>query len=133
MGSVGERNAARRHTLRHEQQSAEQALEWAPDVAGIVGLRGADADHSRVSKLAREASEPFEFLPGAARSASLGVGKLYHGRRNVLKKEFSSEQSIDMPRASGHLGAVPSYCRDNRLTRENPLGFTLRGAGASVL
>jgi len=132
---AGEKNVARRHTLLHEQQSADQFLEWAPSLAGYGGPRGGDVDYARINKLKRESSEPFEFLPGAARNAPIGASKLFHGRKNVLTREQSSGQSIDMPRASGIElgGAVPSYCRDNRLQRENPLGFTLRGAGASVL
>merc|ERR1712060_423260 len=92
---AGEKNMARRHTLLHEQQSAEQSLEWAPDFAIIRVPRGVDADYSRVSKLGREDSEPFEFLPGAARNAPLGGGKLFHGRKNVLTREHSSGQSIN--------------------------------------
>lgn len=128
------RQVGRRHILKHERYAADQALEWVPSQANLIrAALGKDADHSRISAFKKEDGEAFDFLHGAIRNAPEVLGDKFHGRRNVLTREQSSMQSLDMPRASGYQGAVPSYARDGRLARENPLGGVFRGAGASVL
>jgi len=126
-----QKNVARRNVLRHELQSAEQALEWVPALANMGRARSMDIDYSRVNAFKKEDGEAFEFLSGAIRNTSIPGGDKFHGRRNVLSREASSLQSLDMPRANGHAGAVPSYGRDGRLAREH--GGVFRGAGKSML
>jgi len=135
---AAERRAAR-HTLLHEQHSADQALEWVPSLKKSTSsgalVAGMAKDFCRVNRMRRENSEPFEFLPGAGRNAPPASEGGCHARKNILVRESTAGQSIDMPRASALDcgGGVPSFLRDNRLARENPSGFALRGAGAAVL
>jgi len=127
------RPAARRHTLRHEQQAAEQALEWVPE----RHPGGQRTDHARVSTLKREEGEPYDFLPGASRraaSAAVANAEGNHARRNMLQRELTSIQSIDMPQTSGNSvdGAVPHYGRVGSLVKENPAGFHRMPAAVCV-
>jgi len=121
-------NAARRHQLRHEQQEADQALEWVPSSAAAAPTGG-----FRVNALAREEKEQFgEFLPGAARNASAAGAEGVYGKKNIMAREFTSNQSVDMPRARGGNGDVPSYQRCAKLERDNPAGCNHRlAAGGS--
>jgi len=122
------RNNARKSTLMQERQAADQGLEWVPSAAAL-----GKKDFSRLKAQRKEEGESYDFLPGAARNAvSAATGSDGdHGRRNVLNRELSSIQSIDMPRNSGNDGAVPSYGRAAALARENPVGF--QRVGAKVL
>lgn len=125
-GEPAVRNAARRHTLRHERQAADQKLEWAPVPAMHPGGEGS---HGIVNAFKREEKEAIgEFLPGAARNAPPGFAD-QHGRRNVLNRETSTHQSLDAPQPSGFDGEVPSYGRKGKLVRENPVGFASGNAG----
>mmetsp|Transcript_74897 Transcript_74897/g.207362 ORF Transcript_74897/g.207362 Transcript_74897/m.207362 type:complete len:248 (-) Transcript_74897:155-898(-) len=121
-------NAARRSVLRHEMQAADQALEWVPKNGARA--RSMDAEYGRINAFKKADGEAFDFLPGAHKNASVPIGVLNRGRRNVLMREHSSLQSLEGPRANSFDGGVPYFARDNRLARENPV---FRGAGASVL
>lgn len=117
------KSAARRNHLRHEQLDADQALEWVPSAA--TG-RPPSGERGRVRALQREEKEAVgEFLAGAARNASAAGGDGVYGKKNIMSREFTSNQSVDMPQASGHQGAVPSYGRNAKLQRENPVGFAV--------
>lgn len=115
----GERDRARKNTLGNEHKAADQALEWAP-TSGLARPSGG----ARVNQLEREEKALVgEFLSGAARNASKSGGDGLYGRKNIIAREFTSEQSVDMPRASRQEGVVPGYNRQAKLERENPVGF----------
>lgn len=122
------KSAGRSHTLRNENQAADQALEWGPSALPGAGPREYVA---RVNMLAREEKElagAGEYLPGAARNAAPIAADGVHGRRNIMNREFASEQSKEMPRAAGYHGDVPTYGRASKLSRENPGGFLPKDA-----
>jgi hypothetical protein len=111
---------ARRHTLRHEQQAADQALEWAADVASHRDDSNSEIrSHARVNVNARErsdAAQTMEMAPAVQVTSAVtsAVGRDYHGRRNVLVREAVNE-SAEAPIASGFSADVPTYGRKQML------------------
>lgn len=116
---------ARRRTLHHEQQAADQALEWVPkEAATQKGDQDHDSrSHARVNNYAREvlnAAQTLEMSPmvqisGFGSKAAAAVGPQYHGRMNVLARE-TAEDSSEAPVVSGFVnGGVPSYNRKSML------------------
>jgi len=125
---------ARKNTLLNEKHAAEQGLEWVPNGLSGIPAFNIDSDHSRVSTLAREDKEAFEFLPGAGRNAYNPPSDGRHGRKNLLVRESQKADSVQMPQASNHdASGVPQFGRKAHFAKEINLGAALRGVGASVL
>jgi len=108
--------AARRATLRHERQEADQCLEWVP-AASSCAPKNVDACHARRNVCKREvldSAQTLEFAPGVQMKNLPNVGKGYHGRVNVMQRE-SGQESGDNPVAAGYSGGVPIYNRKTML------------------
>lgn len=111
----------RRHTLLHERNDADQALEWVPECCLPSGTSNVASGgyHGRVSMLKREQLDAETTLDTCAGKPP--VAPACHARRNVLAREQAGQgTSSEMPAANGHElgGEVPVYHRRNLLARE---------------
>lgn len=109
---------ARRNHLDRESKAAEQLMEWGPQ---ITMNKSADVVHQRRNTLQREEKDEGLNMPGV-RSGSQRPASRDNRRTNVLNRESSSVQTINMPRANGYdSGGVPSFGRKALLPRGAPM------------
>lgn len=118
----------RRSTLQRERKAADQVLEWVPSICQVAKTDGESEvrSHARVNINAREvgnAAQTLEMAPGVqicrlqelASESHAAVGPRYHGRKNVMARQFA-EDSSECPIASGFADeGVPTYNRKSLL------------------